>query len=74
MQKKALEVARQYEQEAKERLRRMSLMAAGLEVAGHKKQGARVIDEVWYEDKSLPSGSDVWYDDKSLPSGVKAQD
>ncbi|KAF7542833.1 hypothetical protein G7Z17_g11237 [Cylindrodendrum hubeiense] len=66
MQKNALEVARQYEQEAKERLRRMSLMAAGLEVAGSKKQhggqGRAGIDEAWYDDA------------KALPSGVEAQD
>ncbi|KAK7402633.1 hypothetical protein QQX98_011613 [Neonectria punicea] len=66
MQKQALAVARHYEQEAKERLRRMSLMAAGLEVAGNKKQhggqGPRPgIDEAWYDDV------------KSLASGVEAQ-
>ena len=36
MQKTALEVAVKYEQEAKERLRRMSLLAAGLEAVGEK--------------------------------------
>ncbi|KAH7140634.1 26S proteasome subunit RPN7-domain-containing protein [Dactylonectria macrodidyma] len=59
MQQKALEAARQYEQEAKERLRRMSLVAAGLEVAGFKKSHGPKggIEETWYDDiKPLPSG------------------
>lgn len=38
MQKNALQVAHKYEKEAKERLRRLSLMSAGLEVIGSKKQ------------------------------------
>lgn len=53
MQKKALEVARKYEQEAKERLRRMSIIAAGLEVPASRRQmagEAAAIDETWYED------------------------
>ncbi|KAF5567652.1 COP9 signalosome complex subunit 1 (G pathway suppressor 1) [Fusarium napiforme] len=57
MQKQALEVATQYEEEAKERLRRISLIAAGLEVAGRAKGpglGGRGIDEEWYgEGKAL---------------------
>lgn len=41
MQKTALEVAVKYEQEAKERLRRMSLLAAGLEAVGEKQMPNR---------------------------------
>lgn len=41
MQKTALEVAAKYEQEAKERLRRMSLIAAGLEALGQKPNSNR---------------------------------
>lgn len=59
MQREALEVARKYEQDAKERLRRISLVAAGLEVVGAKKQAADHVtglstDELWYdENRSL---------------------
>ncbi|KPM39661.1 COP9 signalosome complex subunit 1 [Neonectria ditissima] len=64
MQKKALEVAAHYEQEAKERLRRMSLVAAGLEVVGKKQHGGSGprpgIDEAWYDDaKPLASGAEA---------------
>lgn len=45
MQKQALDVARKYEQEAKERLRRMSIMAAGLETPPFRKS----------------TGGDEWY-------------
>ena len=54
MQKQAIDVARQYEQEAKERLSRMSIIAAGLEVVGKRQPQAnhlgRGIDEQWYDD------------------------
>lgn len=52
MQLEALGVARQYEQEAKERLRRISLVAASLEIVGvNRKQGTGLgADESWYED------------------------
>ncbi|KAM0253391.1 hypothetical protein ACHAQJ_007286 [Trichoderma viride] len=57
VQTNALAVARKYEQEAKERLRRMNIIAAGLEVVGLKKQqsggvGGPEPDEAWYEDNS----------------------
>lgn len=42
MQKSALEVAAKYEREAKERLRRMSLVAAGLETHAPKQSGNRI--------------------------------
>ncbi|KAF4332529.1 COP9 signalosome complex subunit 1 (G pathway suppressor 1) [Fusarium beomiforme] len=57
MQKQALEVASKYEEEAKERLRRMNLVAAGLEVAGRTKgpgHGGRGIEEQWYDDAKVP--------------------
>ncbi|KAK6719808.1 hypothetical protein SNK05_002932 [Fusarium graminearum] len=54
MQKQALDVSRQYEQEAKDRLRRMNIIAAGLEIVGkrqqHSGQAGRGIDEQWYDD------------------------
>lgn len=54
VQTNALSVARKYEQEAKERLRRMNIIAAGLEVSGVKKQpggaGGHEVEEAWYED------------------------
>ncbi|PNY23061.1 COP9 signalosome complex subunit 1 [Tolypocladium capitatum] len=55
MQQEALEVARKYEHNAKERLRRISLVAAGLEVVGAKKPGADHVpglstDELWYDE------------------------
>ncbi|KAL7957731.1 PCI domain-containing protein [Trichoderma compactum] len=65
VQTNALAVARKYEQEAKERLRRVNLIVAGLEVGGGKKQpgggvgggvGQPEVDEAWYEDiTQLPS-------------------
>ncbi|KAF9768724.1 hypothetical protein IL306_013923 [Fusarium sp. DS 682] len=57
MQKQALEVASKYEEEAKERLRRMNLIAAGLEVQGRTKglgHGGHGIDEQWYDDAKPP--------------------
>jgi COP9 signalosome complex subunit 1 len=66
MQKNALEVAQRYEYEAKERLRRISIIAAGLEVPGSKKQtgfgtgGMQAIDEAWYdENRQGPTGAEV---------------
>ncbi|KHN97644.1 26S proteasome, regulatory subunit Rpn7 [Metarhizium album ARSEF 1941] len=55
MQKEALRAARKYEREAKERLRRISLAAAGLHAAGGKKttSGDAIsssLDEAWYEE------------------------
>ncbi|KAL4725564.1 hypothetical protein ACLX1H_007713 [Fusarium chlamydosporum] len=59
MQKHALEVTSQYEQEAKDRLRRMNIIAAGLEVVGkrqpHSGPVGRGIDEQWYDDARGPS-------------------
>lgn len=60
MQKEALQVARSYEQEAKERLRRINLMAAGLEVVGSRKlppeQAPTVsLDEAWYDEGGTPT-------------------
>lgn len=46
MQKSALEVATKYEREAKERLRRMSLIAAGLEVHTQRQAGNRTATEI----------------------------
>ncbi|VUC20383.1 unnamed protein product [Clonostachys rosea] len=51
MQAKALEVARKYEQEAKERLRRINVIASGLEVVRGKKQ----MDEHWFEGERASS-------------------
>ncbi|KAF7557358.1 hypothetical protein G7046_g6051 [Stylonectria norvegica] len=56
MQKRALEVSRIYEEEAKERLRRMSIMAAKLEVLPSKKSE---IDEAWYDDNLAQSASGI---------------
>lgn len=59
MQKEALDVARKYEEEAKERLRRMNIMAAGLEVTSGKKAAGLArqnVDEVWYEDPGSEFG------------------
>ncbi len=57
MQKKALDVAQRYEQEAKERLRRINIVAAGLETVGTKKPNrldSSGIDEAWYDDAQIP--------------------
>lgn len=53
MQQTALEVARKYEEEAKERLRRINLVAAGLEVTNPKKQAG--FDDAWFDHEDLPS-------------------
>ena len=51
MQKNALKVALRYEKEATERLRRMSIVASGLEVTSSKKDLAMApSDESWYEE------------------------
>ncbi|GKU00910.1 cop9 signalosome complex subunit 1 [Fusarium langsethiae] len=54
MQKQTLDVSRQYEQEAKDKLRRMNIIAAGPEVVGkrqpHSGAAGRGIDEQWYDD------------------------
>lgn len=55
MQQQALQVAQRYEKEAKERLRRMGIVAAGLEVSGNKKNmqgfGAQsTADDGWYDE------------------------
>ncbi|EQL02639.1 26S proteasome, regulatory subunit Rpn7 [Ophiocordyceps sinensis CO18] len=46
MQNEVLDVTHKYEQEAKERLRRINLVAAGLEHVGNKKQ---TTDESWWD-------------------------
>ncbi|KAI6082882.1 26S proteasome subunit RPN7-domain-containing protein [Hypoxylon rubiginosum] len=51
-QKKALDTAKNYENEALERIRRMSLASAGLEVKGSHKIGGN----------SLPGVGDIWYE------------
>lgn len=54
MQTTALETAKNYEKEALERIRRMSIIAADLEVKGHGRKGAP---------GSAGGMSDVWFDD-----------
>ena len=64
MQTNALAVARKYEQEAKERLRRMNVVVAGLEVSSSRKQpsggvGGPELEEAWYEDGgNIPLATD----------------
>lgn len=55
MQQKALKVAHAYEKEAKERLRRINIIAAGLEVKGPKQTNA-TTDE-WYGAETLEAPS-----------------
>ncbi|RSL97450.1 hypothetical protein CEP52_010909 [Fusarium oligoseptatum] len=52
MQKNAIEVARQYELEAKERLRRISIISAGLEVVGKRQPPliGRGVEETWFDE------------------------
>lgn len=50
MQTKALETAKKYEKEALERIRRMSLAAADLEVRGVPKRTPVVLSEGWMDD------------------------
>lgn len=57
MQSNALKVARLYEKQAKERLRRMSLAVSGLGVVDVKKAtsadpGAPPVDETWFDEMS----------------------
>lgn len=61
MQNKALETARNYEKEAVERIRRMSLAAADLQVKGtsRKAQGPNRGD---------PTSVDQWLDDSRRPA------
>jgi COP9 signalosome complex subunit 1 len=64
MQKNALQVAQNYEREAKERLRRISLAAAGLDVVGAKKATAAVaagssLDEAWYDENTQSPSQNV---------------
>lgn len=63
MQANALKIAHKYEQDAKERLRRMNIISAGLDAAGSKKQvpgptGAASMDEAWYEENKNLAISD----------------
>lgn len=46
LQKNALDVARRYEKEAKERLRRVNLVLADLEAAGSKKHDT---SDEWFD-------------------------
>ena len=61
MQKEALQVAVKYEREARERLRRISIVAAGLDVVGARKDSGggpaagSSHDEAWYEDSRISS-------------------
>lgn len=54
MQKKGLETAKVYETEALERIRRMNIVAADLEVKGNRKsQGSAlpgIAGETWFDD------------------------
>jgi COP9 signalosome complex subunit 1 len=63
MQKQALNVAQEYEREAKERLRRMNIIAAGLEVVGKRQpnpgHASRGIDEQWYDDTKGPGQAEA---------------
>lgn len=60
VQTNALHVARKYELEAKERLRRMNIIGAGLEVIGVKKPltggvGGAEPEEAWFEENRVAS-------------------
>lgn len=57
MQRQALEVAQRYEEEAKERLRRMGILAAGLEVAGGRRAMHTGVDEA-LQDIGMSMGSE----------------
>ncbi|KAI1344307.1 26S proteasome subunit RPN7-domain-containing protein [Xylariaceae sp. FL0016] len=61
MQSKGLETARSYEKEALERIRRMSLAAAELDVRGHSKKGAASSGGAGI----LPGVGDIWSSDDS---------
>ncbi|KAL6864309.1 putative COP9 signalosome subunit 1 [Trichoderma novae-zelandiae] len=64
VQTNALAVARKYEQEAKERLRRMNIVVSGLETSSSRKQpsgggGGPEFEEAWYEEGgNLPLTTD----------------
>ncbi|QPG95676.1 hypothetical protein C2857_001643 [Epichloe festucae Fl1] len=63
MQKNALQVARRYEKEAKERLRHMSLAVAGLDSVNAKRSTSGPtpgsgLDEAWYEENRNTSHRD----------------
>lgn len=60
MQKNALQVARRYEKEAKERLRRISLVAAGLDSFNAKSSTLGAIPG--------PGANDAWCDEKGNTS------
>ncbi|KAG6014240.1 hypothetical protein E4U43_006773 [Claviceps pusilla] len=67
MQRNALRVAHHYEKEAKERLRRMSLAVAGLDLINAKKSTPG--------DFTRPGVDEAWYDDDrdtSLRDGIEA--
>lgn len=57
-------MARKYEHEAKERLRRMNIVVAGLETSNSRKQqssavGGPEVEDAWYEDSgSIPPATD----------------
>jgi COP9 signalosome complex subunit 1 len=60
MQYAALKAARRYEGEAKERLRRINLIAAGLEVKAGKQQlgsDAAWSDAAWSDGTALSAGA-----------------
>lgn len=60
MQKRALEVASAYDREAKEKLRRISIMTAGLEVVGQKQShqpSVRSIRDEWMDEQLKASSS-----------------
>lgn len=63
MQNNALQVARRYEKEAKERLRHISLAAAGLDSVKAKRSTSGPtpgsgLDETWYEENRNTSYRD----------------
>ncbi|KAI0841687.1 26S proteasome subunit RPN7-domain-containing protein [Hypoxylon sp. FL0890] len=64
MQKKALDAAQNYEKEAVERIRRMNIVAAGLEVGPPRKSADGGAG-------NLPGVGDVWQDDSKRPLGSR---
>ena len=59
MQQKALETAKKYEKEALERIRRMSLAAAELEIKAVPKKMNSGIGDAWLEDGRRQMISDM---------------
>lgn len=58
MQQKALDVAQRYEQEAKERLRRLNLISAGLEVTNPKnKNPINNLDSLLFAGQGRPEAA-----------------